>query len=412
MVYIPTREAGLKQMHAFGPSMGKQYASNRNYDNGLTRTNVSKLSPWINAGLIDEQEVIETALDYHSPKAAEKFIFEIFWRIYFKGYLEQRQSIWDSFKSQRNKALQDLRMDTKLQATYNKVMTGSTGIDAFDYWVKELVDTGYLHNHARMWFASIWIFTLKLDWTLGADFFLRHLMDADAASNTLSWRWVGGLHTKGKTYLARQENILKFTAQHPSGPLNAEGLSHQAVPILDQKEHIRHNLNFDKIPSTADSKERFALVLHDEAASHVPLKLVHKPSLVITVTCSQHRSPGKVGFPASSFIENAIKYGGDRAAQAFDCEHIQLTDVPTIGEVLEKSKISKICIPYLTTGWVKDALWPSIKQFEEKGRSLQILSGLNRATWPHSRAGFFGVKKIIPKAILEAGIHSNQMDLF
>ena len=87
-------------------------------------------------------------------------------------------------------------MDTKLQATYNKVMTGSTGIDAFDYWVKELVDTGYLHNHARMWFASIWIFTLKLDWTLGADFFLRHLMDADAASNTLSWRWVGGLHTK------------------------------------------------------------------------------------------------------------------------------------------------------------------------------------------------------------------------
>jgi deoxyribodipyrimidine photo-lyase len=66
--------------------------------------------------------------------------------------------------------------------------------------VQELVETGYLHNHARMWFASIWIFTLRLPWELGADFFLRHLLDGDAASNTLSWRWVAGLHTKGKHY--------------------------------------------------------------------------------------------------------------------------------------------------------------------------------------------------------------------
>ena len=61
-----------------------------------------------------------------------------------------------------------------------------TGIEGFDDWARELVDTGYMHNHARMWFASIWIFTLRLPWALGADFFLRHLLDADAASNTLS----------------------------------------------------------------------------------------------------------------------------------------------------------------------------------------------------------------------------------
>ncbi len=67
--------------------------------------------------------------------------------------------------------------------------------------------TGYLHNHARMWFASIWIFTLRLPWELGADFFLRHLLDGDPASNTLSWRWVGGMQTMGKTYLARADNI-------------------------------------------------------------------------------------------------------------------------------------------------------------------------------------------------------------
>ncbi|MCK7502530.1 MAG: hypothetical protein MZW92_81430 [Comamonadaceae bacterium] len=69
-----------------------------------------------------------------------------------------------------------------------------------------------LHNHARLWFASLWIFTLELPWALGADFFLRHLLDGDPASNTLSWRWVVGLQTPGKIYLARADNIARFTA--------------------------------------------------------------------------------------------------------------------------------------------------------------------------------------------------------
>ncbi len=90
-------------------------------------------------------------------------------------------------------------------------LSGSTGIDCFDHWAQELADTGYLHNHARMWFASIWIFTLELPWQLGADFFLTRLLDADPAANTLSWRWVAGLHTPGKHYLARASNIEKFT---------------------------------------------------------------------------------------------------------------------------------------------------------------------------------------------------------
>ena len=70
-----------------------------------------------------------------------------------------------------------------------------------------------------MWFASIWIFSLGLPWTLGADFFLRHLVDGDPASNTLSWRWVAGLHTRGKTYAARAENIARYTEGrfHPQG---------------------------------------------------------------------------------------------------------------------------------------------------------------------------------------------------
>ena len=81
-----------------------------------------------------------------------------------------------------------------------------------------------------MWFASIWIFTLKLPWELGADFFMRHLLDGDPASNTLSWRWVGGHpDAAAKTYLARRDNIERFT----QGRFAPDGLSSTAEPLDD-----------------------------------------------------------------------------------------------------------------------------------------------------------------------------------
>lgn len=90
-------------------------------------------------------------------------------------------------------------------------MNGQTGLACFDAWAGELPETADLHNHARMWFASIRIFTLGLRWRLGPDFFYRHLADGDAASNTLGWRWVAGLHTRGKPYPALAGNIAAFT---------------------------------------------------------------------------------------------------------------------------------------------------------------------------------------------------------
>ena len=79
-----------------------------------------------------------------------------------------------------------------------------------DRIARELIQTGYLHNHARMWWASFWIHAEGLPWELGADVFFRHLLDADPASNTLSWRWVAGLQTAGKTYLVRLSNLQKY----------------------------------------------------------------------------------------------------------------------------------------------------------------------------------------------------------
>jgi deoxyribodipyrimidine photo-lyase len=192
--------------------------------------------------LIVETDVLGQTLDRHSPSAAEKFVQEVFWRGYFKGWLEHRPEVWSRYRSAVTSQIRALDTDASLAQRYTEAVTGRTGIDCFDFWAQELRETHYLHNHARMWFASIWIFTLKLPWELGADFFYRHLLDGDAASNTCSWRWVGGLHTMGKTYLARPDNIETYTR----GRFNPVGqLATQALPLTEPELGPRVPPQFD-----------------------------------------------------------------------------------------------------------------------------------------------------------------------
>ncbi len=208
----PTRAEGLRRLQEFVPRAGYDYSKQRNYDRGPNnRLNVSVLSPWIRYRLISESEVVSAVLQKHSARAADKYIQEVFWRTYWKGWLEIHPSVWVTYRRSVADLIRRLDRETVLRSQWETATLGRTGIACFDAWVEELSGTGYLHNHARMWFASIWIFTLELPWELGADFFLRHLLDGDPASNTLSWRWVAGLQTKGKTYLARPDNIAKFT---------------------------------------------------------------------------------------------------------------------------------------------------------------------------------------------------------
>lgn len=195
LIFPPKRLYALDRLKSFLPHAAQDYARGRNSDFGPNQpTSVSKLSPYIRYRMISEKEIIARIYSKHAPESVQKYIEEILWRTYWKGWLEFHPSLWDFYldESTREKKLVDHQM-------LKKAEMGQVGIEGFDDWAKELIETGYLHNHARMWFASIWIFTLQLPWILGADFFLRHLIDADIASNTLSWRWVAGLHTQGKT---------------------------------------------------------------------------------------------------------------------------------------------------------------------------------------------------------------------
>jgi deoxyribodipyrimidine photo-lyase len=202
------------------------YTTLRNFDFGINnRKNISCLSPYITHRLISEFEVAKKVLKKYPYKKVEKYVQEIFWRVYWKGWLELRPKVWTDF-------LEDLEnIDNSNE--YENAIKGETNIRCFNDWVKELKENNYLHNHTRMWFASIWIFTLKLPWQKGAEFFLRELYDGDAASNTLSWRWVAGIQTKGKNYIAQNWNINKFT-QDKYKDLS---LNENAQPIIDQREY-------------------------------------------------------------------------------------------------------------------------------------------------------------------------------
>lgn len=225
--FLPTRAAALARMAEFLPDAGR-YAADRNFVRP-GHPNISRLSPWVQKRLLMEEEVVAAARERWSFEAVEKFVQEVYWRTYWKGWLEQRPEAWSRWVE----AVPRLRdaLSAEQRSTLEVALAGRTGIAGFDDWAKALVSTGYLHNHARMWFASIWIFTLKLPWELGAAFFYEHLLDGDVASNTLSWRWVAGLQTPGKTYVARADNIAHYTdGRHAP---QASQLAGAAFPITE-----------------------------------------------------------------------------------------------------------------------------------------------------------------------------------
>ena len=220
----------------------QNYSSKRNFDFGpKDRSNVSLMSPYISHRILTEYDVIKRVLQKKTYKNVEKFIQEVFWRLYWRGWLESRPRVWDDF-------LGDLKSLEKNKNYYNAI-EGLTEVECFNFWVKELRENGFLHNHTRMWFASIWIFTLNLPWQLGAEFFLKHLTDADSASNTLSWRWVAGLQTKGKHYLARNWNIEKFT----NGKFSPAILNENAVPISDSRSYAFSKINYPGLDKESES---------------------------------------------------------------------------------------------------------------------------------------------------------------
>ncbi len=385
-----TRSVGLERLSAFLPHAGNDYTQWRNYDLGNAIDNrVSGLSPWLRHRLITEAEVIHSVIDTQGIEPAEKFIQEVLWRTYWKGFLERRPSLWHDYRARVRDAQAMVDKDRALYQRYRQATAGETGIECFDHWVNCLVETGYLHNHARMWFSSIWVFTLGLPWALGADFFLRYLLDGDAASNTLSWRWVAGYQTADKTYRARASNIAEYT----QGRFNPEGqLSNEApAPVAEP----RPALGPVPEPVAIELTPNTGLLITDDDL--YPEGLFGMPSwpAVASLQTTAWRGDQPSGERVQAFAEQALQDASNRnpAAGSAPSHRVDANDNASIDALIRALKdagVNHLVSAWVPTGPGADAMNVLAPRLKAAGIAWQpVPRDWDLRYWPFATHGFF-----------------------
>lgn len=285
LTFASNRADALTQLQAFIPAAGR-YGRDRNHV-VPGHTNVSRLSPAIRHRLVLEYECAAAPLSRYAPSTVEKFTQEVYWRRYWKSWLSLRPQVWTTYLEE----LSQLREDEKnapLLERVGRCEQGEGPIAIMNHFARELVDTGYLHNHARMWFAAWWVHVERLPWQLGADFFYRHLLDGDPASNTLSWRWVAGLQTPGKTYLPRRSNLEKYL---PTDLLeeHSEGLEQLEAPQALIPDSVpRPEITRPTLPESPELPGgRLGILVHEEdlLIEESPLANLDATSLLVIADC-------------------------------------------------------------------------------------------------------------------------------
>lgn len=174
------------------------YGQSRNYLDGA----VTYLSPYISRGVISTKQVLESVMKRgYKLYQIEPFVKELCWRDYFQRVGQEKNLLLPIKQAQVDVAHTQIPL-AMLQA--------QTGIEGIDQAIKQLYETGYMHNHARMYTASVVCNIAQSDWLMPARWMYYHLLDGDWASNACSWQWVAAANS-GKKYYANQENINKYT---------------------------------------------------------------------------------------------------------------------------------------------------------------------------------------------------------
>ena len=375
MNFEASRAKALDKLNYFVENNLSEYSKLRNFDYGPdNRSNISCLSPYITHGIISEKEVIKKSLNKFSFSKNEKFIQEVLWRTYWKGWLELRPNVWTDFLIE----LKKIKEDFQNNQTYKNAIEGKTNIECFNYWINELKENNYLHNHTRMWFASIWIFTLDLPWQLGAEFFMQHLYDGDAASNTLGWRWVAGVQTQGKHYLASEWNIKKFTNNRFS---NIK-LNENAPPKISEKKYSILKQDFTN-PENIDQNN--LIIFENNLCFETSDFQNNKFKKFYIISNKNENRCIKLSEKVLKFKSSLIQDQEQRFKnQSIDCEVIDISEI---------KKIEKAVGLYPTIGENLDYLNSNTFKINFLYREL------DQNSWQYCNKGFFNFKNYIPKII-------------
>ena len=376
MNFETTRAKAIENLDRFVERNLSDYSKLRNFDFGPDkRSNVSCLSPYITHGVLNEVEIIKKSLAKYSFNKNEKFIQEVLWRTYWKGWLELRPSVWSDYII----SLNSIREKYKENINYLRAIEGKTNIECFDEWVKELKTHNYLHNHTRMLFASIWIFTLDLPWQLGAEFFLKHLYDGDAASNTLGWRWVAGIQTQGKHYLASEWNIKKFT----NNRFQNIKLNENAPPKMADKTYSI--IKNDFINPTINEDKTLIIFENSLSFEISNLKEFKFNKIILVVNSNKFRQV--------KLSDNVIKFKSELINDQL--ERIESLSINC--EIVSVDKLKEIksdfYILYPSVGENLDFVMSNLSNYKFIYRELDQFS------WQFCNKGFFNFKTYIPKII-------------
>ena len=277
-----------------------------------------------------------------------------------------------------------------------------------NHFARELLETGYLHNHARMWWASYWTHHCGLPWELGAQHFFRHLLDADPASNTLGWRWVAGEQTRGKTYLATAQNIRKFCAPELLEQAGGVGLDEHVVaragladdPTVDDLNGLPELPNEAEEP---DPQRRIALILHDEdLCLETGSAALLRPAVVLQFIPKPEPPPSE---PCAQWLGQARADAARRAAAHFGCEvRVCRTPEAMTGACVAEG-VGSVFLMEPFVGPLRDQLreWPA--DLLPRGISL----GRLRRKWdsvllPHASRGFFPFWNKVGRMLAKSGV--------
>ena len=375
-----TRASAIGNLEDFVENNLGEYSRLRNFDFGPNkRSNTSCLSPYITHGVINEKEVIRKSLDKFSFSKNEKFIQEVLWRTYWKGWMELRSGVWDDYLIDLKRIKEEFRDN----GDYLNAIEGKTRIECFNKWVNELKTYNYLHNHTRMWFASIWIFTLELPWQLGAEFFMQHLYDGDAASNTLGWRWVAGIQTQGKHYLTSEWNIKKFT----NNRFENIKLNENAPPKINDKNYTILHKTFEN-PENIEEKD--LLVFENNLGFEITDFANQKLKKILLISNKNENRTIKLSENVANFKVSLIENQKKRLEEkSIDCEIIDIKEIKNLG--------SCYCL-YPTVGENLDYInQNSLNNVDFLYRKL------DQNSWKFCNKGFFNFKKYIPKIVENLG---------
>jgi deoxyribodipyrimidine photo-lyase len=353
----PSRRAALDQLQAFLPRAGMPSLSRRDGE-GTALPDASGLSPWLRFRLVTEAEVLaalrEACGSEISGNAAKAFQRAVLRRAYLKGSFEMRPGLWLAYQQGLRGALNRVATEAGVRNLWQTACEGQTGLADFDDSAQTLARQGHLSQSARVAFVRRWVGDLRLPWELGADFFLRHLLDGDVAITLLSWR-----DAMGKTGAAPDIPL--------PGPCPQGGAWDRAAPT--------------------------ALLLHeDDLNPDFLLDGGLKPDQTAFLMAPEGRSPLRVAPAVERFIRGAVADCATRHASALGAIHGPVRGDGAVDALVSWARGTRavqIVTPFAPVGPVADILEALDARLQaENIRLIRAMRDYDARLWPLATGDF------------------------